>query len=228
MAMLIVFLVTRWVWRESLAAPMIPSAPLSPPVWNRWQTAKGTLAALALIVLFLTPIPREIGALAIAALLLASRTMGSRAMIGAVDWHLLLLFACLFAVTAAFAGTGTAADGLAWLKARALWPDNIAVLAPLALALSNGIGNVPAVILLMAIWPDPSAGALYGLAVLSTLAGNFLIVGSLANIIVAERAAAVGVRLGFADFARAGVPMTLISMTLASLWLGLGGWMPWR
>lgn len=228
MAMLVVFLVARWVWRESLAASMAPSAPLPPLAWNRWQTTKGMLAALALIALFLTPVPREVGALAIAALLLASRTMGSRTMIGTVDWHLLLLFACLFAVTAAFAGTGTAADGLAWLKARALWPDNLAVLAPLSLVLSNGIGNVPAVILLMAVWPNPSPGALYGLAVLSTLAGNFLIIGSLANIIVAERAAAVGVRLGFADFARAGVPMTLISMALAALWLGLGGWMPWR
>lgn len=228
MAMLVVFLVTRWVWRESLAAPMAPSAPLPPPAWNRWQTTKGVLAAGALIALFLTPVPREIGALAIAALLLASRTMGSRFMIGAVDWHLLLLFACLFTVTAAFAGTGAAETALAGLKARALWPDNLAVLAPLALVLSNGIGNVPAVILLMAVWPNPSPGALYGLAVLSTLAGNFLIVGSLANIIVADRAAAVGVRLGFADFARAGVPMTLISMALAALWLGLGGWMPWR
>lgn len=45
---------------------------------------------------------------------------------------------------------------------------------------------------------------------------------------IALMAAAVGVRLGFADFARAGVPMTLISMALAALWLGLGGWMPWR
>jgi Na+/H+ antiporter NhaD/arsenite permease-like protein len=89
-----------------------------------------------------------------------------------------LLFACLFTVTAAFAGTSLAADGLAWLGARALLPDNIAVLAPLA--------------------------------------GNFLIVGSLANLIVAERAAV------------AGVPMTLLSMSFAALWLGIGGWMPWR
>lgn len=227
-ALVVVFAVVRIVWRESFVPAAAEPAPAPPPAWNRWQTTKGGIAALALIALFLTPIPREIGALAIAASLLASRTMASRTMIGAVDWHLLLLFACLFTVTAAFAGTGFAADGLAWLNARALMPDNIAVLAPLALALSNGIGNVPAVILLMAVWTDAAPGALYGLALLSTLAGNFLIVGSLANLIVAERAAVTGVRLSFRDFARAGVPMTLLSMAFAALWLALGGWMPWR
>ena len=229
MAMAVVFAVTRFVWRESFAtAGGVEPAAAPLPEFDRWQTAKGLAAALAIVALFLTPVPREIGALAIAALLLASRTMASRAMIGAVDWHLLLLFACLFTVTAAFAGTGLAADGLAWLGARALLPDNIAVLAPLALVLSNGIGNVPAVILLMAVWTDASPGALYGLALLSTLAGNFLIVGSLANLIVAERAAVAGVALTFRDFARAGVPMTLLSMSFAALWLGIGGWMPWR
>ena len=95
-------------------------------------------------------------------------------------------------------------------------------------SLSITIGNVPAVILLMAVWPSPPEGALYGLALLSTLAGNLLLVGSLANIIVAERAAAVGVRLSFLDFARAGIPMTILSMALAVAWLGLVGLMPWR
>lgn len=228
-ALVVVFAVVRIVWRDSFVpGAAVESDPVPPPAWNRWQTTKGALAAIALVALFFTPIPREIGALAIAALLLASRTMASRAMIGAVDWHLLLLFACLFTVTAAFAGTGLAASGLAWLKAHALMPDNIAVLAPLALVLSNGIGNVPAVILLMAVWSDATPGALYGLALLSTLAGNFFIVGSLANLIVAERAAVAGVRLSFRDFARAGVPMTLLSMAFAALWLSLGGWMPWR
>jgi hypothetical protein len=45
---------------------------------------------------------------------------------------------------------------------------------------------------------------------------------------VAERAAASGVRLGFADFARAGIPMTLASMAFGVLWLGLLGYLPWR
>lgn len=225
-ALAIVYVVIRIVWREALAARPEPAA-MPPPELDRWQTAKGMLAVSILVLLFALPVPREVGALAIAAALLASRRMASRAMIGAVDWHLLLLFACLFTVTAAFADTGVARSGLDALTAVGLWPDRLAVLAPLALVLSNVIGNVPAVILLMTVWPDAPEGALYGLALLSTLAGNFLIVGSLANLIVAERAAANGVVLGFTDFARTGVPIALASMAIACLWLGLLGTMPW-
>jgi Na+/H+ antiporter NhaD/arsenite permease-like protein len=78
----------------------------------------------------------------------------------------------------------------------------------------------------MQIWPVPPKGALYGLALLSSLSGNLLLVGSLANIIVAERAAAFGVRLSFAEYAKVGVPLTLLSIAIAVLWLGLAGWMP--
>ena len=194
---------------------------------DRLQIAKGTIATVLLIALFATPVPREVGAIAVAATLLISRKLATREMLGAVDWHLLLLFLCLFAVTGTFAETGLAADALAWLAERGLLPDRIAVLAPLSLAMSNGIGNVPSVILLLQIWPHPPQGALYGLAVLSTLSGNLLLTGSLANIITAERAAAAGVRLTFADFARSGVPLTLASMAAAVLWLGFGGWMAW-
>jgi Na+/H+ antiporter NhaD/arsenite permease-like protein len=81
--------------------------------------------------------------------------------------------------------------------------------------------------MLLGLWPTAPEGALYGLALLSTLAGNFLLVGSIANIIVAERAAAEGVRLGFADFARAGVPMTLAVMPAAALWLAADGRIGW-
>lgn len=217
----------RHVWRAELQAdaPLPIDAPGSKA--DRWQVGKGLLIVVALVVLFATPAPRAVSALALAALLLISRRFGSREMLAGIDWHLLLLFACLFTVTAAFAETGLAEDALAALDDAGLLPGSLAVLAPLSLALSNGIGNVPAVILITAVWPEASAGVLYGLALLSTLAGNLLLVGSLANLIVAERARAEGVVIGFRDFARAGVPMTLSSMAVAAAWLAMGGWMPW-
>lgn len=228
-AMAAVYGCVRIVWHAELSAtPAPPAAEAAPVAADRWQIAKGLAVTAALVALFATPLPRDIGALSLAGLLLASRRMASRDMIAAVDWHLLLLIACLFVVTAALADTGVAADALVWLAERRLLPDTLAVMAPLTLALANTIGNVPAVILLTSVLPQISEGAALALALLSTLAGNLLLIGSLANLIVAERARAAGVRLGFVDFARAGVPMTLVSMAFALAWLALGGWMPLR
>jgi Na+/H+ antiporter NhaD/arsenite permease-like protein len=71
------------------------------------------------------------------------------------------------------------------------------------------------------VLPRLGEGALYALAVLSTLAGNLLVIGSLANIITVERAAEAGVRLSFLEHAKCGVPMTLLSLLFAFVWLWL-------
>ena len=49
-------------------------------------------------------------------------------------------------------------------------------------------------------------------AVRSTFAGNLLLIGSMANLIVAERAESGGVRIGFREYARVGVPVTLLTL----------------
>jgi Na+/H+ antiporter NhaD/arsenite permease-like protein len=217
-----VFLAVRLRWRKELAmtvrAEMSPSTPL-----DRRQMLKACAALALLLVLFATPIPREVAALAVAALLLASRTIHSRHLVSAVDWHLLLLIACLFVVTAAFSATGVPQEILSLTPVS---PETLSGLVPGALLASNTIGNVPATILILSLWPQLPAGTLYGMAILTTLAGNLLLVGSLCNLIVAERAAAAGVHLSFGDFTRAGIPMALSSLLLGAAWLWLGGWMP--
>ena len=50
-------------------------------------------------------------------------------------------------------------------------------------------------------------------AMSSTFAGNLLLIGSMANLIVAERAEARGVRIGFGEYARIGVPISLLTIT---------------
>jgi Na+/H+ antiporter NhaD/arsenite permease-like protein len=213
----------RGRWRTESRAPL-PDAPLFA---NGVQLAKGAVATAALIALFSTGVPREVSALLIAGALIVNRRISSRAMLAEVDWNLLLLFICLFAVTGAFAETSAARSAFAWLADRGLLPDRLAALAPLALVASNTIGNVPAVVLLLKVWPDPPQQAMYALALLSTLAGNMLLVGSLANLIVAERAAGEDVRLGFLAHAKAGVPATALSFIVASLWLQAIGVLRW-
>jgi Na+/H+ antiporter NhaD/arsenite permease-like protein len=78
---------------------------------------------------------------------------------------------------------------------------------------------VPLVVLLLQVLPSPGPDLLHFLAVVSTLAGNLLIVGSLANIITVERAKEVGVGQGFFEHAKCGVPITVLSLAAALAWL---------
>jgi len=230
-ALVVVFGVIWYQWhnRVGLGGPVpagdIPEVPRHP--FDRAQAIKALAALVALLVLFTTDLPREIGGLMIAALLLASRKITSRTMIAAVDWPLLLLFVCLFAITGALAQSGLAYQFISSLGDSGLLPDHLAVLTPFALVMSNLFGNVPSVILLLQVWPNPPEGALYGLALLSSLAGNFLLLGSFANLIVVERANHFGVHIRFSEYARAGIPITIISMAFAILWLAWTGWLPW-
>ena len=111
---------------------------------------------------------------------------------------------CLFAVTGALADTGLPWTIVSWLQDRHLLPNNLLVLTPFVLLTSNTIGNTPTAILLLQIWPNPPQGPLYAFAVLSSLAANLTLLGSFASLIAAERAEALGVRITFAEYARAG------------------------
>jgi Na+/H+ antiporter NhaD/arsenite permease-like protein len=83
--------------------------------------------------------------------------------------------------------------------------------------LSNLVSNVPAVMLLLPASDGPQAGAVLALA--STFAGNLLVVGSIANIIVVEQARAHSVALDWRTHARTGVPVTLVTLAAAAAWL---------
>jgi Na+/H+ antiporter NhaD/arsenite permease-like protein len=212
------------LWRASLAAePGIGDPQTATPAFDRRQAGMCGVALAVLLILYTTAVPREISTLLVAACLIVSRTLPSRQLLDEIDLPLLILFASLFIVNDAFARTGLAGEALCALVSYGLLPDRISLLAPTALILSNTIGNVPAVVMILEVWRGIPEGVLVGLAVLSTLAGNLLLVGSLANLIVAERAAVAGVPLSFADHAKAGVPITLVSIVFAGLWLwGLG------
>jgi len=79
------------------------------------------------------------------------------------------------------------------------------------------VSNVPAVMLLLPAATHPLAGPI--LALSSTLAGNLIIVGSIANIIVVDQAARLGVNITWLQHARVGVPITLATLAVAALWL---------
>ena len=99
--------------------------------------------------------------------------------------------------------------------------QNAAIFTAVTAVLSNLVSNVPAVMLLKTLVPafhDPHTGWLV-LAMASALAGNLTITGSVANLIVVERAHGE-VHIGFWDYSRVGIPVG------DARWMGLA-WLAW-
>ncbi len=208
----------RW---ERPAATAATGAP-PPADWNGWQATKGWLVLAGVLVAFLLlPWPRDVVALAAAGILLASRRMASRETLGLVDWQLLVLFAGLFVVNHVMSATGMPARALAASAAAGVDLTHPGWLFAATVVLSNLVSNVPATMLLLPAATSPQAGP--ALALASTLAGNLLLVGSIANLIVADQAARLGVRIGWREHARVGVPVTLLTLAIAAGWLRLRG-----
>jgi Na+/H+ antiporter NhaD/arsenite permease-like protein len=91
------------------------------------------------------------------------------------------------------------------------------------LALSNLVSNVPAVILWLPVVPRVTNATFVWLvmAMSSTFAGNLTLLGSMANLIVAERAGARGERIGFGEYLRVGLPATIATMLWGFVWIVL-------
>lgn len=212
-----------WPMRGMGAAPVaegpaLPQSTAEPVPLDRWQTAKGLLVAGALIGVFLfTPWPRDVAALVGAGLLLLSQRFHSSRVMSLIDWELLVLFMGLFVVNHALQHTGAAEQAVQWLTAQGLHLGDPLALFGGTLLLSNLVSNVPAVMLLLPVAQGPHGGAT--LALVSTLAGNLLIVGSIANIIVVDAARRSGIVIDWRRHARTGVPVTLLTLGIAAAWL---------
>lgn len=183
------------------------------PPFNAWQTCKGLGVALALLLVFLlTDWPREVAALTGAGVLLLSRRFHSSQVMGFVDWELLVLFMGLFVVNHALEQTGLTAQAVAALAAHGVHLSDPGVLLVATVTLSNLVSNVPAVMLLLPQVQDFQGGVL--LALVSTLAGNLLLVGSIANLIVVDLARKSGIVIDWRAHLRVGLPVTLLNLLL--------------
>ncbi len=192
----------------------------APAALDRWQTAKGLTVASTIVLCFVfTPWPREVVALTGAGVLLMSRKLHSRNMLGLVDWELLVLFMGLFVVNHALQKTGLPAKAMAELASASVPMQHLGPLFAATFVLSNIVSNVPAVMLLLRGAEHPLAGLT--LALVSTLAGNLFIVGSIANIIVVDAAARRGVQIGWRCHARVGIPVTLATLAITAGYLAL-------
>lgn len=220
----LVSLLLLWGWlvcvpHARTEPPVAGEAPDEDPPLDLWQTAKGLAVAGVLMGLFLSGDgPHEVAALVGAGLLLLSRRLASAEFMKLVDWPLLILFMGLFVVNHAFEQTGLSAQAVAWLAERGVRLGDPGPLLVVGLALSNLVSNVPAVMLLLPhLQAQPDAGVM--LALVTTFAGNLLLVGSIANLIVADLARQQGIVIDWRRHALVGVPVTLLS--LGVVWIAL-------
>ncbi len=207
----------RGRWLDEVASEVVEPQREGVP-FNAWQTAKGLVVAVVLLLAFLlAPWPTEHLALIGAGVLLMSRQLHSRRMLGLVDWELLVLFVSLFVVNHALQRTGITTEAIHYLSSLGIQLDQPSALFATTFLLSNIVSNVPAVMLLLPVTHHESAGLL--LALVSTLSGNLLIVGSIANIIVVDAAAKRGIAIDWKCHARIGIPVTVLTLLVSALYL---------
>jgi Na+/H+ antiporter NhaD/arsenite permease-like protein len=179
-----------------------------------------TMAVLALVFVgFMAGLNLPWTALAGGALLMVLARRDTHEVLKLVDWHLLVFFAALFVVVEGLNGTGlpdqiygkvrgvfgTSAGSQAW---NFTWfsalGSNVFSNVPFVLVAGKWIGNFAEPELMWKV-----------MALATTLAGNLTILGSVANIIVVESARGHA-EVGFWDYARFGIPVTILT-TIAGM-----------
>ncbi len=205
--------------RKDLAAtcPVTAAAPATRV--NRVLVARALLAAAVMVGLFFAGQPPARAAIFVGGCLLLTGRVKSARVHAEIDWPLLLMFAGLFIIAAGAQRALLTPDLIA--AAGQLHLQHLPVLSAVTAVLSNLVSNVPAVLMLRPFvedLPDHNTAWLT-IAMASTLAGNFTLPGSIANLIVARKAAARGIEIGFWDHFRVGAPLTLITLAMGTAWL---------
>lgn len=182
---------------------------------------KSVIVALLVLGGFLAGFDTALVAAAGVAVLLITRRVRPAKVYAAIDWDLLMLFIGMFVIVGAGERAGFDARIFNWLAP--LGVTTLSGLSMTAAIVGNVVSNVPAVMLFTRIvphLPHPDVSWL-ALAMSSTLSGNLTVLGSIANLIVVEGARRRGVQITFADYARVGVPLTIVTLALGVGWLAL-------
>lgn len=211
--------VLRWAFRAELARGFSVRLEAVPVEIDRPLVFKGLAMFAVAVVGWLAGGSLPLVAIGAGALMVLIAGRDPAYAIDRVEWSLLLFFASLFVVMRGFQATGAVdwidRHALALMSGRSTWGLAWGVTGVM-LTLSNLISNVPAVMLWRTTVPQLPDPALVWriVAMSSTFAGNLLLIGSVANLIVAEKAEQRGTRIGFWEYARVGIPVTI----LTTLW----------
>jgi len=187
--------------------------------YDRLHTIKGLVTLVVVIGLFFSPLPKEVIALAAAALHIASPKFRTEDLLGLVDWPVLILFMGLFVVTGSLQSTGYGDQAVQWLAHGGCDLNAPPTLIAATATLSNLINNSAAVMLLLKVIDLSHPTTAYILALANSFGGNLIVIGSVANIIVVQQAQQMGITIGFRAFARLSIPVTLVALGGLLLWV---------
>jgi len=188
------------------------------PALDLSHLTKPVAVVTVVVVGFFAGVPPAMMAALGAAALLITRTLEPRKLYDEVDWGLLVFFVGLFLIVGGAENAGIVARLLEFAQSWNL--HRLPVFTLVVAILSNVVSNVPAVMLLKSVVPsfsDPHTAWL-ALAMASTLAGNLTITGSVANLIVVE-SARPELEIGFWDYFRVGLPITVATLLVGWAWL---------
>jgi Na+/H+ antiporter NhaD/arsenite permease-like protein len=183
--------------------------------------SRALLATAILVALFFAGMVPAKAAIIIGGLLLLTHRVKSSRVYAEIDWSLLLMFAGLFIIVAGAEHALLSPDVVAAVNRLQL--DQVPVLSAVTAVLSNLVSNVPAVLMLkpFVVGLKDHGTAWLVVAMSATLAGNFTLLGSIANLIVIQRASASGVTISFWAYFKIGAPLTALTLTIGTLWLWL-------
>lgn len=186
---------------------------------RRPMLVRSLAALMGVFLAWLLGADLSFAAVAGAAVVILLNRFSPERILAKLDWSLLLFFAALFVVMAGVANSG------ALEVARGLLPHSSGVLGAAAFSVlsvvgSNLFSNVPFV-MAAGTWVGGLAEARlhwYLLALTSTFAGNLTLVGSMANLIVAELSRGLH-PIGFREYFRYGAVITAISTVVGVFYL---------
>jgi Na+/H+ antiporter NhaD/arsenite permease-like protein len=204
---------------EFLTGARLPVIAAIPAPYHASLVIKSVVVMAAMVILFFAGQPVAKVAIVGGALLLFTRRVKAEKVYREIDWPLLVMFVGLFIVVAGLESAVLTPETIAAVGQLHL--ESVPILSVVTAGLSNLVSNVPAVLVLKPFvtnLPDSSRAWLV-VAMASTLAGNLTLVGSVANLIVAQRARAHGVIIGFWEYFKVGAPLTVLTILFGIWWL---------
>ncbi len=215
-----------FVFRKDLSAPMVRPSAREPVRLQRHGLTVTLAIGLAVVAGFFVTQPDWLPLIAIAGgafvlfFLPFVSTTSARVLVAKVDWTIVVFFVGLFVLLQGVVVSGLSTQIEAgFTVASGGRTGGVVWLSGLSAVLSNLISNVPAVLLLGQVVHAGQNQLWLALAASSTLAGNATILGAACNVIVVQIAARDGVEVSMKAFVKAGLPVTLATLALATLLL---------